>query len=83
MSDESAFNLTMANAATLYGIETGNGIRETAESMQYYSLSLRSINRRLQDPIDRISEGVIGTVLGFVCHDVCSASPISRELTVC
>jgi hypothetical protein len=70
MSDKSAFHLTMANAAMFFGKEIGCTNAETAESMKYYTISLRSINKRLLDPIDSISEGVMGTVLGFVCHDV-------------
>jgi hypothetical protein len=70
IADRSAFHLTMANAAMLFDMETGTKSAETTESTKYYTASLRSINKRLQDPVDGISEGVIGTVLGFACHDV-------------
>jgi hypothetical protein len=74
MSDVSAFHLTLANAALLFGKETGSKEVETTEAMKYYTTSLQSLSNRLHDPVDGISEGVITTVLGFVCHDV--GSPI-------
>jgi hypothetical protein len=70
MADESAFYLTMANAAVLFGRETGSREAQTNEAMKYYTKSLQSVSKRLQDPVDSVSEGVLGTVLGFVCHDV-------------
>jgi hypothetical protein len=63
----------MANAALFFGAETGDQDAETAESVKYYTMSLHSVTRRLQDPVDGVSEGVMGTVLGFACHDVSSA----------
>ena len=82
MSDESAFQITVANAAMIYGADAVHKPSETAESMNYYSMSLQSVNKRLQDPMDGISEGVIGTVIGFACHDVsCAASLWRIELT--
>jgi hypothetical protein len=60
----------MANAALFLGAETGDKDAETVESMRYYTMSLHSVTKRLQDPVDGVSEGVMGTVLGFVCHDV-------------
>lgn len=72
MCDKSAFQLTMASAAVIYGVEAGDRQSETVESLKYYNMSLQSVNMRLQDPVDGISEGVIGTVLGFACHDVSS-----------
>ena len=66
ISDRSAFYLTMANAAMLFERETSNGNRETAESMKYYTRSLRSVNKRLQDPVDAISEGVMELFLDLL-----------------
>jgi hypothetical protein len=77
MIDKSAFQLTLGNAAYCFNKETGlyqgelfdRG--ETAESMSFYTMAMESVKRRLRDPIDGVSEGVIGSVLGFACHDVC------------
>jgi hypothetical protein len=60
----------MSNAAILFGRETSNRDIETTEAMTYYTMSLKSINKRLQDPVDGVSEGMIGAVLGLACHDV-------------
>jgi hypothetical protein len=70
MSDQSAFHLAMANAALFFDREIGSENVESSESTKYYTMSLQVINKRLQDPVDKISEGVMGTVLGFACHDV-------------
>jgi hypothetical protein len=79
MSDANAMQITMANADVLYSIETGSKNAETIESTKYYTASLRSMNKRLQDPIDRNSDGVLGAVLGFACHDVCLSVKISLK----
>lgn len=76
MIDKSAFQLTLGNAAYCFNRETGlyrgqvfdSG--ETEESMKFYTMAMESVKRRLRDPIDGVSEGVIGSVLGFACHDV-------------
>jgi hypothetical protein len=68
----------MSNAALLYGKETGNKQVETTESMKYYTMSLDSINKRLQDPVEGFSEGVIGAVLGFACYDVKSPREVCK-----
>lgn len=70
MSDASAFQLTVANAAVVYAAGDGDRLRETPESLKHYNMAVQSVNRRLQDPIDSVSEGLIGAVLGFACHDV-------------
>jgi hypothetical protein len=77
MIDRSAFQLTLGNAAYCFNKET-NLYRgevfeggETEESMKFYTMAMESVKRRLRDPVDGISEGVIGSVMGFACHDVC------------
>lgn len=77
MVDKSAFQLTLGNAAYCFNKETSlykgqvfdRG--ETEESMRFYTAAMESVERRLRDPVDGVSEGVIGTVMGFACHDVC------------
>jgi hypothetical protein len=70
MTDKSAFHLTLANAALFLGRENNFQNEETAESMKHYTVAMQSINKRLSDPKESTSEGVIGTVAGMVCHDV-------------
>jgi hypothetical protein len=43
---------------------------ETAEAIALSTEAIRSINRRLNDPTLGISDGVIITILAFVCHAV-------------
>jgi hypothetical protein len=80
MSDTSTFQLTVANAAVVYAAGAGDKFRETPESLKHYNMSVRSVNKRLQDPVDGISEGLIGAVIGFACHDVgCTVTLLGNE----
>jgi hypothetical protein len=90
MIDKSAFQLTLGNAAYCFNRETGlysgevfdSG--ETEESMKFYTQAMESVKKRLRDPIDGVSEGVIGSVLGFACHDVrILLSSISLLTVIC
>jgi len=40
------------------------------KSLALHSLALRSVNERLLDPIEGISDGVIGTILAFAAFSV-------------
>lgn len=83
MIDKSPFQLMLGNAAYCFHKETGlyrgevfdRG--ETEESMGFYTQAMESVRRRLRDPVDGVGEGVIGTVLGFACHDACVSSLFS------
>lgn len=73
MSDSSAFHITLAHASILLAREHNQWAGETAESMKHYTTSVHAVSKRLQDSVDSISEGVIGTILGFACLDVRSS----------
>jgi len=87
MTDKSAFQLTLGNAAYCFNKETSlyKGERfehgETEESMSFYTAAMESVKSRLRDPIDGVSEGVIGSVLGFACHDVSGLLFLSLSLS--
>jgi hypothetical protein len=70
-TDRGAFHLTLANAALFLAAK--NGEIETAESIEHYTAAVRATEQQLQDPHDSVSDGVIGSVLGFASHDVCQA----------
>jgi len=46
---------------------------ETTELIKHYSTSLHAVSKRLQDPVDSTSDGVIGAILGFACLDIRSS----------
>jgi len=73
MSDSSAFHITLAHASILLAQEHNQLNIETTELMQHYTATLHAVSKRLQDPVDSISDGVIGTILGFACLDVRSS----------
>lgn len=71
--DQSAFKLSMANASMfLAQRKDPNSFRYEAcsESLKYFGQCLSLVTKRLEDPKDRTSEGVITTILGLICHDV-------------
>jgi hypothetical protein len=71
--DRSAFYLSLANAALFFNQMTNHGSFEYSdclESSKYYSECLNQVTRRLGSRTESVSEGVITTVLGFICHDV-------------
>ena len=74
MLDCTAFYLCLANAALFFNqfkFHKGIEYEDFAESSKYFSLCLRQVTTRLDSESDRASDGVITTVLGFLCHDVC------------
>ena len=71
--DASAFKLSMANAAMfLAQRKNPEGFRyeKCSESLEYYGQCISEVTRRLGNRSDCVSEGVITTILGLVCHDV-------------
>ncbi|CRG86883.1 hypothetical protein PISL3812_03895 [Talaromyces islandicus] len=71
--DQSAFKLSMANASMfLAQRKDPDGFRyETcSETLEYFGQCLSLVTKRLEDPKDCVSEGVITTILGLICHDL-------------
>lgn len=40
------------------------------ESLSYHELAVKSVKERLSDPALSVSDGIVGAVIGFVCHTV-------------
>ena len=73
LSDATAFHLSLATAAIFLDLKNGiplAKIKENRESIKYYSEVLQRLHRRMSDASERVSPSVVGTVLGFICHDV-------------
>ena len=71
--DSSARKLVLANAAIFLSQRwrpATEAFIETPEAATYYSQSCKELSLRFSDPSDRLSDAVIATVLGFLCHDV-------------
>jgi len=76
LHDHSAFRLAMANAAMFLGEKHHPQTfryEHCHEALKYYGQCVRQITDRLADPTDCTSEGVVTTILGLICHDVCSS----------
>jgi hypothetical protein len=74
LSDAAAWHITMANAVIFRSMKPGDLKPEfftNTEAMKWYTLSLKSISKRLADPTERNKEGLIVAIAGFICHDVC------------
>lgn len=70
MSDTSAFYLTLAKSSLLLSREFSHHHKDTTELTELYTASVGSVSKRLEDPVDGISDGVVGTIVGFACLDV-------------
>ncbi|KAB5547258.1 hypothetical protein GE09DRAFT_206157 [Coniochaeta sp. 2T2.1] len=77
VADQCAFYLCLANAALFYhqmtGGEGGCEYSDCDESARYFSLCMGMMTERLGSGSDAVSEGVVTTVLGFLCHDAAVA----------
>ncbi|KAI0116907.1 hypothetical protein F4814DRAFT_459172 [Daldinia grandis] len=74
LSDTAAWHITLANAASYRKasqLPPGSAAEYSCcvEAMKWYTLSLASITKRLADPDEKDTEGLILAITGFVCHD--------------
>jgi hypothetical protein len=67
LEDVSSFHLIVSNAATLWNER--NKVN-TYEPTKHYNMSINSVRARISDPIDRMSDGLLGAILGLACQDV-------------
>ncbi|EXJ67458.1 uncharacterized protein A1O5_09471 [Cladophialophora psammophila CBS 110553] len=70
--DCTAFYLSLANAALFFhqmAQRKGCEHSDFEESSAYLSLCLNQVTERLGKESDHVSDGVITTILGFLCHD--------------
>jgi hypothetical protein len=74
MMDPSAYYLCLANASLgITAFATRRIIWEyndSPEATKYYSMCLTHVTQRLNGDAKNVSEGLIGTILGLVCHNV-------------
>jgi hypothetical protein len=67
-SDDAAFRQILCSAsAHMTRLRRGN---DDAEARALSSAAIRSVNRRIMDPVLGTSDGVIITILAFACHAV-------------
>ncbi|KAK5048052.1 hypothetical protein LTR84_006242 [Exophiala bonariae] len=70
--DVSAYYISLANASLYMNRIKYQGSLEYSdclESSDYYRTCLATMSKRLESNTERSSEGVITTILGFLCHD--------------
>jgi hypothetical protein len=72
--DPSSYFLCLANAALFMNQHVTQKktieYTDSAESAKYYSKCLTQVTRKLACEAERFREGVITTVLGFICHSI-------------
>ncbi|TGO36232.1 hypothetical protein BHYA_0131g00100 [Botrytis hyacinthi] len=73
-NDSAAMHLMLANAALHLNALKGNR-DEDRESMTYHLSAVRSVNRRLANFTVERSDGILGAILGFMCHDHLLSNP--------
>lgn len=73
LADYCAFHLYLANAALfLYQVSNQGSIEysDCAEAGKYFGACLNQVTQRLEDQSDRVSPGLITTILGLLCYNV-------------
>ncbi|KAF7861415.1 hypothetical protein EAF04_007980 [Stromatinia cepivora] len=73
-NDPAAMNLVLANASLHLNILRGIK-KESRDSMMYHLSAVRSVNRRLENFAVEQSDGIMGAILGFICHDHILSDP--------
>ncbi|TGO22374.1 hypothetical protein BPAE_0170g00070 [Botrytis paeoniae] len=73
-NDSAAMHLMLANVALHLNALKGNR-DEDRESMTYHLSAVRSVNRRLANFTVERSDGIMGAILGFMCHDHLLSNP--------
>jgi len=68
--DSTAFLITLANASRFIGQKQLLESKESHEAITLYTESIQSLQKRLQTPVDGLSNGVIVSVLEFAYYDV-------------
>jgi hypothetical protein len=80
MSDPAAFHQILSNIALSISIVRGQGvILDNPVSVAHNSLAVRTVNNRLSDPVEGISDGTMTSVLGMTCHSVSTRCISSRK----
>jgi hypothetical protein len=46
------------------------GYSKEKQAFALHSQALQSVNKRLSDPVESVSDGIIATILGFACFSV-------------
>ncbi|KAH8598684.1 hypothetical protein B0O99DRAFT_683441 [Bisporella sp. PMI_857] len=72
LSDPSALYLCLATSLLSWDRRNNSSVGDfgkNTEAANYYTKALRQLSRRLSDPSECTSAGVIATIVGFLCHD--------------
>ncbi|KAI0966276.1 hypothetical protein F4678DRAFT_449742 [Xylaria arbuscula] len=83
LADSAAWYITLANTVLFRKMKPGDVKPEyntDVEAMKWYTLSLQSISRRLADPSERDKQGLMGAIIGFVCHDTTTGNFTRQEI---
>lgn len=68
--DSTAFFITLAYASRLINQSHPIEPKESSEAIKLYTKSIQCLQRRLQTPVEGLSDGVIISILEFAYYDV-------------
>jgi hypothetical protein len=84
LSNQMSFNMTLANASVM--VHTSRGMQrpneETSESIAYYGNTVKSIQSKIGDALEGLSDTIIGAILGLICYDS-KSRPRLRLCSIC
>jgi len=71
MMDPASFNQVLSNASlNLAFLRETDNPPETVESLKYHARAIQLVNERISKTKDSATDGTIGALVGFACHDV-------------
>jgi hypothetical protein len=82
LSDPSAFHIVLSNSVAHFNsARIANGGQPSAENeeMLHYDLAIRCVNDRIGNAAYQVTDGIIGAITGFICHNVCSPRYVFRR----
>ncbi|KAI0103659.1 hypothetical protein GGR51DRAFT_523953 [Nemania sp. FL0031] len=83
LADSASWYITLANAVLFKQMKPGQSKPEfstSTEAMKWYTMSLKSISKRLEDPDEASKQGLIVAITGFICHDTSTGNFARQEI---
>jgi hypothetical protein len=72
MMDPAAFHQMLSSAyLNLASLRAGRCVLETLESMRHHAKAVELVAKRIADPKEAVTDGLLGAVGGFACYHVC------------
>lgn len=79
MQDPAGFRQILCSSAMHQARLRGEVESLNTEAIDYSTHAIQSVNQRLMDPVQGISDGIIAAVLAFACHAVSDTGDLIQD----